>query len=92
MELFPHPSRSLGRRRATGTTKQEAPMLKKNCMSKGSSGPKTNETRSNRDNPMMLPRICVNREIGERGSAEGDGVRITGVAGAGGAGGANGGA
>jgi hypothetical protein len=60
-------------------------------MSKGSSRPKKNETRSNRDSPMMLPRIRVNREIGERGSAEGDGVRITGVAGGGG-GGANGGA
>jgi hypothetical protein len=28
---------------------------------------------------MMLLRICVNREIGERGSASGDGVRITGA-------------
>ena len=42
-----------------------------------------NETRSDRDNPMMLPRICVNLEIGERGSTEGDGVRIAGAGAAG---------
>src|SRR6266478_80214 len=41
-------------------------------------------TRANRDNPMMmLPGIRVNREIGERGSADGDGARITAGAGAG---------
>ena len=34
-------------------------------------------------NPMMLPGIRVNREIGERGSAEGEGVRITTGSGAG---------
>ena len=28
----------------------------------------------------MLPGICLNREIGERGSAEGDGVRIAAAA------------
>lgn len=39
-----------------------------------------------RDNPMMLPRNWFNREIGERGSAEGDGVRITGGAAGAGAG------